>query len=184
MKALVPLWGPRSAPRCRWKVPESQNRFIYKREAIPAHFSTRLASVREGMISPWAKEPWQPESAARARGYAEEGASQIARNRVFWREAFAARFGGSDSPTGRSWKGRCSAPPHSVNLRPAWHFPRGRGGRVSWASGDQIICPPASPPFSPRFPSVIPSRAADHATRRPGIISFPKCPVSSGQVHS
>jgi hypothetical protein len=44
----------------------------------------RLRTASEEECLEWAKEPWQLELVAKARGYAEEWARQIARNRVMW----------------------------------------------------------------------------------------------------
>lgn len=44
----------------------------------------RLRTASEEECLEWAKEPWQLELVAKARGYGEEWARQIARNRVMW----------------------------------------------------------------------------------------------------
>ena len=51
----------------------------------------RLWIASEDECLGWAQELWQLKLVAKARGYPKKRASQIARNRVFWREGFAAR---------------------------------------------------------------------------------------------
>ncbi len=51
----------------------------------------RLWIASEDECLEWAKELWQLELVAKARGYPKRWAAQIARNRVAWREAFAIR---------------------------------------------------------------------------------------------
>jgi hypothetical protein len=51
----------------------------------------RLWIASEGECLEWAEELWQLELVAKARFYPKKWASQIARNRILWREAFTAR---------------------------------------------------------------------------------------------
>lgn len=51
----------------------------------------RLRTASDDECLEWAKELWQLELVAKARGYPKKWASQIARNRAVWREVFAAR---------------------------------------------------------------------------------------------
>jgi hypothetical protein len=51
----------------------------------------RLWIASEEECLEWAKEMWHLELVAKARGYPKKWASQIAHNRAFWKEAFAAR---------------------------------------------------------------------------------------------
>jgi hypothetical protein len=55
----------------------------------------RLWIASEEECLEWAKELWQLDLVAKARGYPKKWASQITRNRAFWREAFAATDEGS-----------------------------------------------------------------------------------------
>jgi hypothetical protein len=52
-------------------------------------YRLRVASEEECLE--WAKELWQLELVAKARGYTKKWAVQTSRNRLMWREAFAAR---------------------------------------------------------------------------------------------
>ncbi len=58
-------------------------------DRVSMEYRLRVASEEECLE--WAKELSQLELVAKARGYPKNWASQVARNRVFWREAFAAR---------------------------------------------------------------------------------------------
>jgi len=51
----------------------------------------RLRNASEDECLDWAKEPWQLELVAKARGYSQRWVEQILLNRAVWREAFAAR---------------------------------------------------------------------------------------------
>jgi len=51
----------------------------------------RLRNASEDECLDWAKEPWQLELVANARGYSQRWVEQILLNRAVWREAFAAR---------------------------------------------------------------------------------------------
>jgi hypothetical protein len=51
----------------------------------------RLRTASEEECLEWAKEPWQIELVAKARGYSEKRMRQIAWNREVWREIFASR---------------------------------------------------------------------------------------------
>lgn len=51
----------------------------------------RLRVASEGECLDWAKELWQLELVAKARGYPKKWAVQTSRNRLMWMEAFAAR---------------------------------------------------------------------------------------------
>ena len=51
----------------------------------------RLWIASEEECLEWAVELWQLELVAKARFYPKKWASQIARNRIIWREAFTAR---------------------------------------------------------------------------------------------
>jgi hypothetical protein len=51
----------------------------------------RLRAASEDECLDWAKEPWQLELVAKARGYPQMWVDQILLNRAVWREAFAAR---------------------------------------------------------------------------------------------
>jgi hypothetical protein len=51
----------------------------------------RLGVASEEECLEWAKEFWQLELVAKARGYPKKWAVQTYRNRLMWREAFAAR---------------------------------------------------------------------------------------------
>jgi hypothetical protein len=52
-------------------------------------YRLRVASEEECLD--WAKEFWQLEPVAKARGYPKKWAIQISRNRLMWRGFFAAR---------------------------------------------------------------------------------------------
>jgi hypothetical protein len=54
----------------------------------------RLRNASEDECLDWAKEPWQLELVAKARGYPQLWADQILLNRAMWKEAFAARHEG------------------------------------------------------------------------------------------
>ena len=56
---------------------------------VSMEYRLRMASDEECLD--WAKEFWQLELVAKARGYPEKWAIQTARNRLMWMEAFAAR---------------------------------------------------------------------------------------------
>ena len=58
-------------------------------DAVSMEYRLRAATEEECLE--WAKELWQLELVAKARGYPEKWAGQITRNRVVWREAFAIR---------------------------------------------------------------------------------------------
>ena len=66
-EALLPGWGTR----------------------VSMEYRLRTASEEECLE--WAKEPWQLELVAKARGYSEKRMRQIAWNREVWREIFASR---------------------------------------------------------------------------------------------
>jgi hypothetical protein len=51
----------------------------------------RLRVASEDECLEWAKELWQLDLVAKARGYPKKLAVQTSRNRLMWREAFAAR---------------------------------------------------------------------------------------------
>ena len=51
----------------------------------------RLRNASEDECLDWAKEPWQLELVAKARGYSRQWVDQILRNRLMWKEVFAAR---------------------------------------------------------------------------------------------
>jgi hypothetical protein len=51
----------------------------------------RLRVASEDECHEWAKEPWQLELVAKARGHSQRWVEQILLNRVAWKEAFAAR---------------------------------------------------------------------------------------------
>jgi hypothetical protein len=52
-------------------------------------YRLRVASEEECLE--WAKEFWQLDLVAKARGYPKKWAVQTSQNRLMWREAFAAR---------------------------------------------------------------------------------------------
>jgi hypothetical protein len=54
----------------------------------------RLRNASEDACLDWAKEPWQLELVAKARGYSQQWVDQILLNRAMWKEAFAARHEG------------------------------------------------------------------------------------------
>ena len=66
---------------------------------VSMEYRLRVASEEECLE--WATEMWQLELVAKARGYPKKWASQVARNRAFWREAFAARDEGRPPDFGR-----------------------------------------------------------------------------------
>lgn len=51
----------------------------------------RLRVASEDECLEWAKEPWQLELVAKARGHSQRWVEQILLNRAVWKEAFAAR---------------------------------------------------------------------------------------------
>ena len=51
----------------------------------------RLRTASEDECLEWAKEPWQLELVAKARGHSQRWVEQILLNRAVWKEAFAAR---------------------------------------------------------------------------------------------
>lgn len=69
-ETLLPAWGTR----------------------VSMEYRLRVASEDECLE--WAKEPWQLELVAKARGHSPRWVEQILLNRVAWKEAFAAREGG------------------------------------------------------------------------------------------
>jgi hypothetical protein len=58
-------------------------------DRVSMEYRLRVASEEECLE--WAKELWQLELVAKARGYTKNWAVQTSRNRLMWREAFAAR---------------------------------------------------------------------------------------------
>lgn len=56
---------------------------------VSMEYRLRTASVDECLE--WAKEPWQLELVAKARGYSQRWVEQTLLNRAVWKEAFAAR---------------------------------------------------------------------------------------------
>jgi hypothetical protein len=58
-------------------------------DRVSMEYRLRVASEEECLE--WAKELWQLELVAKARGYPKTWAVQTSRNRLMWREAFAAR---------------------------------------------------------------------------------------------
>ena len=54
----------------------------------------RLRNASEDECLDWAKEPWQLELVAKARGYPQLWVDQILLNRAMWKKAFAARHEG------------------------------------------------------------------------------------------
>ena len=54
----------------------------------------RLRNASEDECLDWAKEPWQLDLVAKARGYPQLWVDQILLNRAMWKEAFAARHEG------------------------------------------------------------------------------------------
>jgi len=58
-------------------------------DRVSMEYRLRVASEEECLE--WAKELWQLELVAKARGYPKNWAVQTSRNRLMWREAFAAR---------------------------------------------------------------------------------------------
>ena len=56
---------------------------------VSMEYRFRVASVEECLE--WAKEPWQLELVAKARGYSEKWVRRVAWNRVAWKELFANR---------------------------------------------------------------------------------------------
>ncbi len=58
-------------------------------DRVSMEYRLRVASEEECLE--WAKELWQLELVAKARGYPKNWAVQTSRNRLMWMEAFAAR---------------------------------------------------------------------------------------------
>jgi hypothetical protein len=58
-------------------------------DRVSMEYRLRVASEEECLE--WAKEFWQLDLVAKARGYPKNWAVQTSRNRLMWREAFAAR---------------------------------------------------------------------------------------------
>jgi hypothetical protein len=58
-------------------------------DRVSMEYRLRVASEEECLE--WAKEFWQLDLVAKARGYPKKWAIQTSRNRLMWREAFAAR---------------------------------------------------------------------------------------------
>jgi hypothetical protein len=56
---------------------------------VSMEYRLRVASEEECLE--WAKELWQLDLVAKARGYPKKWASQVAKNRSIWKEAFASR---------------------------------------------------------------------------------------------
>ena len=59
---------------------------------VSMEYRLRVASEVECLE--WAKEPWQLELVAKARGHSQRWMEQILLNRAVWKEAFAARAEG------------------------------------------------------------------------------------------